>query len=1124
VRAKIFIKLVITAGMNKSLCVLGACNLMTSSDNDKTLPDGLFPADDSGTGAGAEVSITEGPGSVIGRYKLLQQIGEGGFGVVYMAEQTEPVVRRVALKIIKLGMDTKQVIARFEAERQALALMDHPNIAKVLDAGATDSGRPYFVMELVRGVPITEYCDKNHLSARERLELFMQVCQAIQHAHQKGIIHRDIKPSNVLVTLHDGKPVPMVIDFGIAKATNQKLTEKTLFTNFASMIGTPAYMSPEQAEMSKLDVDTRSDIYSLGVLLYELLTGTTPFPEKRLRSVAFGEMQRIIVEEEPDRPSTRLSTMEVSQRTTIAKNRSADPAGLNHLFRGDLDWIVMKCLEKDRTRRYETANGLALDIQRHLANETISARPPSNAYRLQKLVRRNKLAVSAAAAVFLALAAGMVATTLQSVRASKAEAAAKAQANRTMLEANRATEAEKLAVEKSKLAEEERAAAEASLYAAHMNLAQTELAAGNVGVAIDLLNQHRPGAGRQDFRGWEWRYLWKLCRSDEEFTLGTHQERVFGVAFSPDGKWLASADANESGDSVGSKVLLWDFQTRKPLLPPLTEDAAGSVVFSPDGRLIAFGTLREGVKVLALSQRTEVMKIPGEPRAFQNQALAFSPNSKLIAVGDAKGALKIFDLETRKEYWSLAGHDAAVTSAAFFPDGSKLVSGSSDGALRVWDVATGKPVGLWQFPQYHIYGLAISPDGKKIAFVNRHGMSIRVIDANSGQDLAAVPEAVAGISTISFSPDSKSFACGANNHSTRIWRSDDARELAVLKGSRDEIHSVAYSPDGQHLVTGAKDGTVKVWSTRPKLEKIDFLPEARDQQAASLSPNGRWMLRVITNRTVRVVEIPSFREVARWLLSDSITNALEFTISSDGTHTACSTASGNVLILNSFTGLPFKTLVVGTSAVQSIKYSRGGSVLAACGKTEVVVWNTDTYSERCRFRQRLNPPGTYSSIDPASDGRRVAVRFGDGRVAIYQDLDRDEPIIWKAHRGYVMGVAFFPDGRIATAGADARLKTWDIKTQKETVIGRALNAFFSTALNSDSTRLASGAGEGLVRIYDPLRGYQLMTVKSETGYLANVRFLDDRNTLVCLGWSGLQVWSAPSWDEIARAEKQDGKE
>ncbi|HZR19643.1 MAG TPA: tetratricopeptide repeat protein [Verrucomicrobiae bacterium] len=380
--------------------------------------------------------LSEGPGTVIGRYKLLQQIGEGGMGVVYMAEQEEPVRRRVALKIIKLGMDTKSVVARFEAERQALAIMDHPNIAKVLDGGATETGRPYFVMELVQGVPITTFCDKAKLSAKERLKLFIQVCQAIQSAHQKGIIHRDIKPSNVLVTLHDGVPVPKVIDFGIAKATNHKLTEKTLFTNFASMIGTPAYMSPEQAEMSGLDVDTRTDVYALGVLLYELLTGSTPFPEKRLRSLGYGEMQRVIMEEEPERPSTRVSTMAKEQKMVVARNRGEELASLNNLLRGDLDWIIMKALEKDRTRRYETANGFAADIRRHLNSEPVVARPATAAYRFAKVVRRNRLACGAAAAVAFALLLGVVVSAWE---ASNAKRAAKL-AEQRRLESDKARE------------------------------------------------------------------------------------------------------------------------------------------------------------------------------------------------------------------------------------------------------------------------------------------------------------------------------------------------------------------------------------------------------------------------------------------------------------------------------------------------------------------------------------------------------------------------------------------------------------------------------------------------------------------------------------------------------------
>ncbi len=503
--------------------------------------------------------LSEQPGTLIGPYKLLEQIGEGGMGLVYMAEQQRPMRRLVALKLIKPGMDSKQVIARFEAEKQALAMMDHENIAKVFEAGTTDTGRFYFAMELVRGMPINEFCDQQRLSVRERLELFIQVCQAVQHAHQKGIIHRDLKPTNVLVTMNDTVAIPKVIDFGIAKALGQSLTDHTLHTGFAQLVGTPLYMSPEQAKMNQLGVDTRSDVYSLGVLLYELLTGTTPFDKETLSKAGLDEMRRMIREDEPPRPSARMSTLQAPALSTISQSRSTDPRRISTTLRGELDWIVMKALEKDRSRRYESASALATDIQRYLSDEPVLACPPTAMYRFRKFARKHKPALATAAAIAACLILGTTVSAWQAVRATTAEAQANAneqKANASATQAQeKAQEANTQRDEAQRQRDEVRAlneklqAAQAeqrsTVYAANMILAQHAWEKSGIARVLELLQKHRPKPGEPDQRGFEWHYLNRLCHS-ALLTLAGHTDFIDSVAYSPDGKRLASASADKT--------------------------------------------------------------------------------------------------------------------------------------------------------------------------------------------------------------------------------------------------------------------------------------------------------------------------------------------------------------------------------------------------------------------------------------------------------------------------------------------------------------------------------------------------------------------------------------------------
>lgn len=607
----------------------------------------------SGSSVAEELDVAERVGDTIGPYKLLEEIGQGGFGKVYMAEQAAPIRRKVAVKILKPGMDTREVIARFEVERQALAMMDHPHIARVLDGGATHSGRPYFAMELVRGVPITEYCDTLRLPLRQRLELFIDVCRAVQHAHVKGIIHRDLKPSNVLVTMHDHRAVVKVIDFGIAKALHQPLTERSVFTGFQQMLGTPLYMSPEQAQLSGIDIDTRSDIYSLGVMLYELLTGMTPFTRESFSNASVEELRRIIREQEPPRPSARLTTLAAPTRSTIADRRQIDQRKIGQELRGELDWIVMKALEKDRQRRYESAAEFAADIQRFLDDQPVIAGPPSRLYHLKKFMWRYRWGLATACVVLVSLLGATALSTVSAIRTSIA-----------LEQAQRSTER-----------------ANTLLYATDMRFGELALADGKVRQTVELLERHLPAAGEADIRGMEWFYLNQLAHAQTR-SLPLSDKPLYALTLAPDHTQaaVAGADGRIRRVALDSFRIIDEWDSGQQEVNHLTYSRDGTTLLSAgDNGIICFWDLNSQQCIRTIRFGMEKCYV----------ALLDPSERFVIACGEAND-VRIFAVESGKLERRLEGHERAIESLDLSPDGTLLAAGSGDSTHSVWDWATGR--------------------------------------------------------------------------------------------------------------------------------------------------------------------------------------------------------------------------------------------------------------------------------------------------------------------------------------------------------------------------------------------------------------------------------------------------
>ncbi|MEK6407385.1 MAG: serine/threonine-protein kinase [Acidobacteriota bacterium] len=1019
--------------------------------------------------------LTSAIGRRIGPYQIVREIGRGGMGVVYLAVRADDEYhRQVAIKLAWPGHESSQMLRRFRQERQILANLDHPNIARLLDGGSTEDGLPYVVMEYIAGAPITDYCDEHKLNVTERLTLFLTVCAAAAYAHRNLVIHRDLKPSNILVAAN---ATPKLLDFGIAKLlTPDDQADLTALTGTGLRMMTPDYASPEQVRGES--VTTVSDVYSLGVVLYELLTGHRPY---RFKNRLLAEMERVISEQEPERPSVmidRVVTETTSdgapgkQRTpeSVSLPREGRPEKLRGRLAGDLDNILLKALRKDVQQRYQSVDQLSADIRRHLQGEKVMARQHTMGYRVTKFVRRHRVGVGATAVLIMTLLAGIVTTSWQARKATE-----HVRINRRLL------------------------------YAAQMNLAEQAWETTNIARLRDLVERHWPQPGEEDLRGFEWYYLWRLYNHNGEVFSLRHTKEVWSLAFSPDGSTLAAADDD-------GKLKLWDSATGNELATLSGHDAATlSVAWSHDGRKLATASSDTTVKLWDAATG-QALTLTGHTKRVN--AAAFSPDGKQLATGSDDGTMRLWDASTGTELMTIQSGAKWVRCLAFSPDGRRLATGiSNEPWVKLWDASTGKELVAFNARLGLVWSIAFSPDGTRLA-TGSNDHTARLWDANTGQELASFKGHASEVRSVAWSPDGKRLATGGADRTAKLWDAATGEELATLKGHFGEVWSVTFSPDGNELATCSDDFTAKLWEVTTTLELTTLKTNGKVGSVA-FSPDGS-MLATGGNSDskAKLWDAITGRELANLEGQGGGVSSVAF--SPDGKRLATGCVDHTAKLWEAATGQELTTLRGHSDRVRAVMFSPDGQRLATGSSDRTaILWDAATGQEITALKGHTN---LVFAVAFSPDGNRLATGSYDHTAKLWDVATGRELATLKGHLKPILSLAFSPDGKaLATGSADGTVKLWQVSTGQElaTFTGHAghVNA---VTFSPDGARLATGSSEGLVRLWSVATGQELIALKAHTDAVSAVVFTPDGQTLVSGSLdTTVRFWRAATESDVA---------